>query len=656
MQKIVNPIYFNELSQLQGNSVILYGAGAEGRRIINWLRSKNITPSYFCDFSANKIGLNYCGLDVIPISDLKQMKESKKIIITINRDRLSEISKFLLSKGIEDELYYIDNSPFYSLGGKIHIIDEHAWTRSDPWHLTLSYSGIKKYSKKYFNEIKDNNISFYMKNRGFYANDKKSRYVNAKNGMRVTTDNPSVFDSSIYICGSSVAYGCDNEDRYTISSFLQRALNKSPLISDKIYRVLNRGIYAYPFDLNVCDIKNQKIHRGDLIFLVYGNYLVSTNEINRPFSPEESLNIFLYYLNDLKCFCQGIGAYFVFCLQTSVYDVQDPSPVEVFLARECVFHNNPMFKICDFPKEKMIERLKADEVSFIEFSEHIQRPHKYQEIFVDRTHVSPNGNRLMANVIYEKAGEILKSDNYATHPEPLQQENIRSLVDLYEARSRKYTDTNISHFSDGVVDRFKSKFAKYAEKNKGNNGCIVVNCNPFTNGHRFLIETALEMVDFLYIFVIEANKSIFPFKERFALVKKGVFDLKNVAVLKSESLIISSITFPSYFEKDALSDKTVDCTLDLDVFGKIVAPTLSIKKRFIGTEPYCKVTAQYNKQMKKLLPFYNIEVIEIERISIDNMAVSASRVRDFVRRHDFEALRKLVPQTTFDHIIALKGK
>ena len=60
-----------------------------------------------------------------------------------------------------------------------------------------------------------------------------------------------------------------------------------------------------------------------------------------------------------------------------------------------------------------------------------------------------------------------------------------------------------------------------------------MNCNPFTLGHRYLIEQASEKVDHLYVFVVEEDKSFFPFSDRIGLVKKGTADLKNITVKPS---------------------------------------------------------------------------------------------------------------------------
>ena len=56
-----------------------------------------------------------------------------------------------------------------------------------------------------------------------------------------------------------------------------------------------------------------------------------------------------------------------------------------------------------------------------------------------------------------------------------------------------------------------------------------------------------------------------------------------------------------------------NCRLDLELFGKRIAPELHITKRFVGTEPNCAVTDCYNVTMKEVLPGLGIEVTEIQR-------------------------------------------
>ncbi|MDR2137712.1 MAG: [citrate (pro-3S)-lyase] ligase [Synergistaceae bacterium] len=184
-------------------------------------------------------------------------------------------------------------------------------------------------------------------------------------------------------------------------------------------------------------------------------------------------------------------------------------------------------------------------------------------------------------------------------------------------------------------------------------GCIVANCNPFTRGHRYLIETASSTSERLYVIVVEdpegVRRPVFPFEVRFRLVSEGVQDLRNVLVLRGGEYVISAATFPSYFtqEKEVAS---VHATLDLEVFASRIAPALSITKRFVGTEPFSPVTNIYNETMKRLLPQHGIAVEELDRMQIDGAPVSASRVRALLAKGDIESARGLVPLCTWRYL------
>jgi len=181
-------------------------------------------------------------------------------------------------------------------------------------------------------------------------------------------------------------------------------------------------------------------------------------------------------------------------------------------------------------------------------------------------------------------------------------------------------------------------------------GAIVVNCNPFTLGHRYLIEKAANEVDFLYVFVVEEDLSVFPFEDRINLVDLGTDDLPNVAVLGSGKFIISSLTFPEYFVKGERQGAVIDPSADVELFGLHIAPALGISIRFAGTEPNDSITRQYNEYMSMLLPKYNIEFREVERIIISGDPISASRVRSLLDDRDFENIKTLVPLTTLEYL------
>ncbi|MEA3504587.1 MAG: [citrate (pro-3S)-lyase] ligase [Bacteroidota bacterium] len=187
---------------------------------------------------------------------------------------------------------------------------------------------------------------------------------------------------------------------------------------------------------------------------------------------------------------------------------------------------------------------------------------------------------------------------------------------------------------------------------------IVVNCNPFTKGHLYLIEKAAAENDLLYLFVVQENLSVFPFEIRWELIKKGISHLDNVIMVKGGNYIVSGATFPSYFLKSSKSSAIIEnqAELDIRIFSKYIVPTLGINLRYIGTETYCNTTNAYNKAMHKLLPTKNVEVKEIERVCIDNKEsnnyISASKIRDAIKHDCLEDMFDSLPDSTKDFLLS----
>ena len=179
-------------------------------------------------------------------------------------------------------------------------------------------------------------------------------------------------------------------------------------------------------------------------------------------------------------------------------------------------------------------------------------------------------------------------------------------------------------------------------------GVVVMNCNPFTLGHRYLIEQAAKQVERLYVMVVREDCSLFAYTERKAMVEQGVADIENVNVIDGSDYAISRATFPTYFLKRLDDAADTQMLLDLDLFRRHIAPALGATVRFVGTEPTDKLTRRYNQLMHEALK----DVREIDRLEKDGNAVSASRVRKAMEEGDMNTIRQLVPPTTLPYIIA----
>ena len=201
----------------------------------------------------------------------------------------------------------------------------------------------------------------------------------------------------------------------------------------------------------------------------------------------------------------------------------------------------------------------------------------------------------------------------------------------------------------GGLSTFLEGLAKPVDQTKPV-GCIVANCNPFTNGHRYLIENAASQCAWVHLFILSEDKSAFSAQQRMAMAREGCRDLANVLVHPTGPYMVSSSTFPNYFIKDKLRTDDIRCELDVRLFGEKIAPLLGITRRYVGTEPFCPVTRAYNARMKQLLPEYGVELIEVERKTESGAAISASQVRDLLCRAQTDELKKLLPESSLKMI------
>jgi [citrate (pro-3S)-lyase] ligase len=307
----------------------------------------------------------------------------------------------------------------------------------------------------------------------------------------------------------------------------------------------------------------------------------------------------------------------------------------------------------------MFSELAAkNDIPFIDAQPYFQRPHNMGEVFLNNNHINCFGSERVAELIFEHLFDDSDKSFIDTDTNKESNSSDTGTFNPYLTPSDAITSKilPLEEYFDPIVQ--SPEFAKYIDKLRSLNkqpsssvGSIVMNCNPFTKGHRFLIETCAAKVDLLYIFVVEEDRSDFPFEDRIKLVRSGTADLGNVEVLPSGNFIISTLTFPEYFEKGDIQEATIDPSNDVELYGKHIAPALNINKRFVGEEPLDRITLQYNETMKKILPGFGIEVEVIPRIEHEGAPISASRVRRLLADKDFESIAEIVPETTYSYLV-----
>ncbi len=198
-----------------------------------------------------------------------------------------------------------------------------------------------------------------------------------------------------------------------------------------------------------------------------------------------------------------------------------------------------------------------------------------------------------------------------------------------------------------------SRYISYLKKfrREGQNGAIVMNGNPFSKGHRYLIEKASKQVDNLYVIMVGEDRSLFTTEERLAMAAEGCKDLNNVTVCHGSTYAISALTFPTYFIKEVSDAAPTQISLDLDLFATHIAPALGVNIRFVGSEPTDQLTCLYNRLMHEQLPSRGIEVVENERLAFDENIVSASRIRANIASLNLADTLKMVLSSTVPYII-----
>lgn len=228
----------------------------------------------------------------------------------------------------------------------------------------------------------------------------------------------------------------------------------------------------------------------------------------------------------------------------------------------------------------------------------------------------------------------------------------------------------------GGLPEYKKYLASLARP--GRNGAIVMNANPFTKGHRYLVEQAASQVDNLYVIVVKEDRSRFPYVERKAMIEAGCAGLDNVVVCEGSDYAISAATFPTYFLKKLDDATDTQIALDLDLFVNHIAQPLGVTVRFAGSEPEDALTRRYNELMAEILPGTSVAVVrqdhqpdselvkgsalrqarrpidfvEIPRLEQNGNPISATSLRRALDKGGFKEAMEYIPKSTVPYLVA----
>ena len=227
--------------------------------------------------------------------------------------------------------------------------------------------------------------------------------------------------------------------------------------------------------------------------------------------------------------------------------------------------------------------------------------------------------------------------------------------ELFSLISQKIKGTDVGDlpvaYRVDIIDRFFVKYYFYGvdlEKYKTASFCVF-NANPFTKGHRYLIETAAKATEHVYLLILKDNPSIFSFGERYTMAVDSLRDLENVTVIPSGLFIGApgrGSRLAEYFVKVANSGTAERCRERVRT-DAAVASSLHATHVFRGEEPTDPVTVEINRASIEILPKYGIQPVIVPRKTHNGVIITGSLVRKLAEERD-EKLREYVPAPTAD--------
>lgn len=155
---------------------------------------------------------------------------------------------------------------------------------------------------------------------------------------------------------------------------------------------------------------------------------------------------------------------------------------DIMHMRETDFRSGDLVILCTNLEIVPLEEFRKNNIAYYDTSFLFDRPHAYGEWFTDMTfHTNAAGNSVIATYIYdvlEKSSLLIQT---------------KEKPPVHSHRTLQDTDERMSE----DLRQYLQSLSEY--RKEGKNGCIVMNCNPFTLGHQYLVEYASKKVDHLYL-------------------------------------------------------------------------------------------------------------------------------------------------------------
>ena len=503
-------------------------------------------------------------------------------------------------------------------------------------NMNNAYNAVDDYSDDYFKSISYLPNMYYRGNNLTNA-DYKSDYVNIVGSLRYTVQNEDFLDKAltVHFFGDSRFYGLYVEDKYTIPSIVH---NETGL------KCINYGVHGTSiFDIKG-QIENSGTKAGDIVVINNGFIKAEKNYpleiVNRAVIDE------IVALNEL-CITKGLK--FILCVLPDCGDKKILTEQE---KRYCLYQelqkvetSNSKYESLDADWTYVIPMLQVQGVCCCNIIPIVEN-YADTEIFVDYIHFSPNGNRLIAKEIAKYIDAIVVMKNQGS------QIVLNELKDEYKRIiNERRGDLTSNYFDNEKFEKFLMSLKGISSGKTSEAVVIVMNANPFTLGHLYILEESSKRFPHVYVLVVQETYTAIPFEDRIELIKKGTKHLNNISIIPSSEFVVSTVTLPEYFNKDKEQMVTVDASRDIRLFVDYVMPALNVSTRVAGEEPYCRVTREYNRQIRDTFEKKGKQFIQIERKKVQGDYISASKVRRALIDGDFDLIKTFVPATTYDYLL-----
>ena len=153
-------------------------------------------------------------------------------------------------------------------------VAEPRYYQENPKRFKELYRDIEEYSPEYIREIFTERpvISRYGK---IVHADCRDKYVNIVNNRRYTVGHPEDAEYEVHVFGGCNAFGFGTDDRYTMSSFLQKLINDHyGFAKDSKYAVYNWGTWGADADTTDL-ILSHSTRKKILLYIMRGDFLYS---------------------------------------------------------------------------------------------------------------------------------------------------------------------------------------------------------------------------------------------------------------------------------------------------------------------------------------------------------------------------------------------